>query len=211
MDSGNISKLAIKSTFVNYPDDVCKYVSRLDYQKEIDFLISCERRNDFIVNLAMNRPQNTLVLFNYIDRHGKILYEKAKSMEKETGKKVFWIVGEVDVDKRAEICTLMETSNNSVLFANYGTMSVGVNVKNIHYLIMAHPFKAQIRVLQSIGRTLRKLAGKHKAILIDVIDDLRYNKHENRTYDHGVKRLVIYEKEQFDVESMKIELDCTLQ
>lgn len=90
-------------------------------------------------------------------------------------------------------------------------MSTGVNIKNLHTVMFCHPYKAVIKTLQSIGRTLRKAAGKEKAKLIDFADDLVYTtragvKKENTVFKHFVERLKIYVDEKFRYNIIKIEL-----
>lgn len=200
MDRGILSQLNVKSVSLEYTDDERKSVSKMDYQDEISFIVNHQKRNEWIVDLALSQPKNTLVLFNLIEKHGEKLFEMAKKKAIEKGKKIHIIVGDVKVDQREDIRQSMERENNIVLFASFGTFSVGVNIKNLSYLIFAHPYKAQIRTLQSIGRILRKLAGKESAILIDVIDNLAHKNHNNFALKHGIERLKIYESQNFNVE-----------
>lgn len=83
----------------------------------------------------------------------------------------------------------------------------GVNIKNLGCLIFSHPYKARIRTLQSIGRTLRKLEGKETAKLFDILDDLCYNKHQNFAMKHAIERSKIYESEGFKLTYDSITLE----
>jgi superfamily II DNA or RNA helicase len=76
---------------------------------------------------------------------------------------------------------------------------MGVNIKNLHNIIFAHPYKAKIRTLQSIGRVLRKMSGKEKATLIDILDNLCYKNRTNFSYKHAVERMKIYQNEGFNL------------
>ena len=78
-----------------------------------------------------------------------------------------------------------------ILLATYGTLSTGVNIKNLHNLIFTQGFKSKIRNLQSIGRVLRKSKVKNKVYLYDLVDDFRNGKKENYSYRHGVERMKI--------------------
>ena len=78
-----------------------------------------------------------------------------------------------------------------------GTFSTGINIPKIKQVIFAHPSKSKIRTLQSIGRGLRKAKGKSDVILFDIVDDLRYKKKKNYTYNHFEQRLAFYTAEQF--------------
>jgi superfamily II DNA or RNA helicase len=84
-------------------------------------------------------------------------------MTKErTDRPVHLIYGDVKVGEREEVRALCETSNDNIIFGSYGTMSTGINIKNLHHVVFASPSKSRIRVLQSIGRGLRK--GKRKGV-----------------------------------------------
>lgn len=206
MDKGLLSSLEIQSISIEYPEKERMEMKSSDYQAEISFIVSHPRRNEFLVDLALSQPNNTLLLFNLVERHGEIIFKMAEKKAQEKGKKVFFISGETGVDRREYIRQTMERENNVVLFASFGTLAVGVNIKNLHTIIFAHPYKARIRTLQSIGRSLRKLSGKEKSILFDICDNLSIGKHSNITLKHALERLKIYESEGFDVkyETVKI-------
>lgn len=199
MDRDILAPLEIAAIDLRYDENECTAVSKLDYQNEIQYIIKHEKRNELLIDLALSQENNTLLLFNMVDKHGMKLYEKAKEKAHEYGKHVHLIIGAISGDDREDIRGLMERNNNVVLFASFGTMSVGVNIKNLHSLILAHPFKARIRVLQSIGRTLRKLSNDKKAMIYDLMDNFCHKKKQNHTYKHGLQRLKIYESEGFDV------------
>jgi hypothetical protein len=80
-----------------------------------------------------------------------------------------------------------------ILLASYGTLAVGVNIRNLHNLIFCHPFKGRILNLQSIGRILRKSNSKNIVYLYDLCDDYRKGKKVNHAYKHATARLEIYE------------------
>ncbi len=85
-----------------------------------------------------------------------------------------------------------------ILIATYGTLAVGISIKRLHNLIFCHPYKGKILTLQSIGRILRKSEVKNKVYLFDIIDDFRKGKKVNHAYKHAIKRLEIYEEEEFE-------------
>lgn len=198
MDRGILSPLEVQNISLEYHNNEKQAVSKMDYQDEIKFIVNHSQRNEWIVDLALSQPKNTLVLFNLVEKHGEKLFQIAKQKAVKAGKRVYMIVGDVKVDQREEIRQSMERENNVVLFASFGTFSVGVNIKNLHCIIFAHPYKAKIRTLQAIGRTLRKLSGKEKATLIDIVDSLCYNRHMNFAYKHAIERMKIYESEGFN-------------
>ena len=61
---------------------------------------------------------------------------------------------------------LLRQYNNNIIVGSYGTMSTGVNIKNLHHVIFASPSKSRVRVLQSIGRGLRKAKGKSDVYVV---------------------------------------------
>ena len=69
------------------------------YQDEIDYLVEHKKRNNLIKNLVRDLDGNTLVLFNYVDRHGLPLYESINKSIGET-RKVFFVYGGVDTEER---------------------------------------------------------------------------------------------------------------
>jgi len=202
MDEGHIAPLEITCFRLQYSKEDAEIVHHLDYQGEIDFLITHEKRNKFMVNLALNSTGNTLMLFNFIDRHGKMILEMLAKKAAEKGKRIHYIDGSVAVKAREEIRAILEKEDNAILLASFGTLSTGTNIKNLHNAIFCHPYKAKIKILQSIGRILRLAAGKGTATLFDFGDDLVYKTKKgtekiNITMRHFIERIQSYQSEQF--------------
>lgn len=199
-----LADFEIKCCVLRYPQEECKYVKGMEYKDEINFLVSHERRNKFIRNLAEYLDGNTLVLFTYVAKHGKILHEMVKDKIKD--RKVFFVCGETDVEDRENVRHLTEKETNAIIIASYGTFATGINIRNLHNIVFASPIKSQIRTLQSIGRGLRIGDNKNKAILFDIADDLRYKNHVNFTLRHYEERVKIYNSEQFPFKSRNINI-----
>ena len=157
--SGYLSKFRIKVLLCEHHPQYFE-----NYQEEIDYLVQHKGRNNIIKNLVADLKGNTLVLFNYIEKHGEPLYEMINSTVDEQ-RKVFFVHGGTDVEDREEVRQLTETENNAVIIASYGTFSTGINIKRLHNIIFASPSKSRVRNLQSIGRVLRKGEGKELATL----------------------------------------------
>jgi superfamily II DNA or RNA helicase len=206
IDKNHISNILINALVLSYPENIRKQVKKLDYQGEIDFLVSCKERNKFIENLALSTESNTLLLFQYVKKHGDILYNMLKLNSK---KKVYYVHGGVDGEVREEIRKIAEIENNSIILASYGTFSTGVNIKNIHNIIFSSPSKSRVRNLQSIGRGLRKADNKEKMILFDIADDLSI-KRNNYTLEHFMERVKIYNEEQFPYKLYNIPLNVLI-
>jgi superfamily II DNA or RNA helicase len=205
MDSGTLADFKIKILALKYHDEIRKIVSKMDYQAEMDFLVSHEGRNKFIKNLALSLNGNTLLLFQYVDKHGRILEEMIK--EEAGDRKVFFIHGGVKGEERDDIRGIVEKENNAIIVASYGTFSTGVNIKNLHSIIFASPSKSKIRNLQSIGRGLRKSDTKDSATLYDIADDLSWKSTSNFTLKHLMERVKIYDEEKFDYKLYSIGLN----
>ena len=83
---------------------------------------------------------------------------------------------------------------------------MGINIKRLHNIIFASPYKSQIKVLQSIGRGLRLTKDKTECNLFDIADDLSYNNKSNYTLKHFQERIEIYSQQEFDYEILPIKL-----
>jgi superfamily II DNA or RNA helicase len=205
IDNETLADLKIKCLVLKYPDELRKIVSKLEYQAEIDAIVSHEGRNRFIVNLAKSLSGNTLVLFNLVQKHGKPLYEKIKAAVGEE-RKTFYVSGEVDATDRESIREIVEKEKDSIIVASSGTFSTGINIRNLHNIVFASPSKSKIRTLQSIGRVLRLGENKETATLFDIADDLTYKSKKNFTLDHFVERMKIYNEEKFEYKIYSINL-----
>ena len=180
----------------NGDDGERKQLKTATYQEEIDFIVSSKKRIEFICELALARKGNVLVLFNYVDKHGKPLHTLLKTKIKED-RKLFYVSGETDVDTRESVREITENEKDAIIVASIGTFSTGINIRNLHNIIFASPSKSQIRVLQSIGRGLRKSEDGRDTKLYDIADDLHWKSKKNYTLVHAAERIKIYAKEKF--------------
>ena len=198
MQQGHVAKLKVKVILLKHEEKLFE-----GYQDEIDYLVEHSGRNKFIKNLAKDCKGNTLILFNYVDRHGIPLFNLINS---DTDQPVYLVHGGVDTDDREDIRHLTETSDNAIIVASYGTFSTGINIRNLHNVIFASPSKSSIRNLQSIGRVLRKGDNKSKAILYDIADDISTDRGNNYTLNHLMERVKVYNEEKFDYEIIDLKL-----
>ena len=196
--------LKINILKLKYPENIRKDFNKT-YQEEIDFIVSNEKRNTFIKNLAVDQKGNTLLLFQYVKKHGKILYDLIKNAVEED-RKVFFVSGEVETSDREAIRGIVEKQKNAIIVASLGTFSTGINIRNLHNIVFASPSKSQIRVLQSIGRGLRKSDNGKPTKLFDVIDNLCSKSRKNFATLHSEERLKIYEREKFMFNTFEIDL-----
>ena len=96
--------------------------------------------------------------------------------------------------------------SNAIVVASLGTFSTGINIRNLHNIVFASPSKSQIRVLQSIGRGLRKSDDGRETTLYDISDDISWLKRKNFSLIHSFERLKIYNKEEFNYTTSVIDL-----
>lgn len=206
MDNDTLANCKIRCLVCKHSDELRKIVSKMDYQSEIDAIVNHSGRNAFICNLALDQKGNTLILFNLVEKHGKPLFDILQSLTADSDRKVFYVSGEVDAQAREDIRALVETEHNSIIVASMGTFSTGINIKNLHQIIFAAPTKSQIRVLQSIGRGLRKSDDGRPTTIYDISDDFSWKKKKNYTLQHAIERTRIYAREGFDYKLYEIPL-----
>ena len=204
IEQGHLAEFKIKCLILKYPDPICKEAKNWSYIDEIDYIVRNEARNKFIKNLTLSLEGNTLVLFQFVEKHGKELFAKIKEQAKD--RHIFFVYGGTDVEVREAIRSLTEKETNAIIVASYGTFSTGVNIRNLHNVIFASPSKSRVRNLQSIGRGLRKGENKSSAVLFDIADDFRIGKFSNYTLQHFVERVKIYDEEKFEYKFYNIEL-----
>ena len=126
-------------------------------------------------------------------------------MKSMSDKKVIYVAGETDVTDR-ENARILAEAEDVIIVASLGVFSTGVNIKNLHNLIFAHPTKAKIKILQSIGRILRKHSEKAIATVYDIIDDLKYKQKQNFALKHANERFKHYtnENHKYRMNSVKL-------
>ena len=180
IDNKSLANLKIKCIILKH-DNIRE---RMTYAEELQFLGEHERRNTFIAGLLMHLSGNTLCLYQLVEKHGKPLYEAVKKSQSEGFfddrlRKVFFIYGKTSTTEREEIRSIVEGEKNSITIASYGTFSTGINIRNIHNIVLASPSKSRIRVLQSIGRGLRTSDNKDSVLIFDIADDITFRKQNN--------------------------------
>ena len=205
-DPLSLPPFEINALVLKHPDSICFDLRKSNYQEELEYLISSKARNVFIKNLILDLETNTLLLFRFVEKHGRILYDMIKEETDVNNRKTFFVYGGTDSDTREQIRHIVESEKDAIIVASYGVFSVGVDIRNLHNIVFASPTKSRIRNLQSIGRGLRKSAKKSVATLYDIADDLSYKEKKNYTLDHFEERLEIYKDEKFPFRIYKIGL-----
>jgi superfamily II DNA or RNA helicase len=204
IDKGQLASFRIKCLILKYPDAVCKMAKEWDYNQEVEYIVMNTARNEFIKNLTLSLKGNTLILFQFVEKHGKDLHALIKQHTKN--RQVFFVYGGTDVEVRESIRSITEKEKDAIIVASYGTFSTGVNIRNLHNIVFASPSKSKVRNLQSIGRGLRLGDDKEEAVLFDISDDFRIGKFTNYTLKHFIERVKMYDEEKFNYKFYNIEL-----
>ncbi len=202
MSKGLLAKLGIDCIVLQYTTEEKQLLKKLKYIEEIQWIIANEKRNEFIKELALRSKGNTLILFNYVEAHGKPLAALLEAAG--TNRKVYLIHGKTEADAREYIRRVIDKEKDAILVASYGTTSAGINIVNLDNIIFASPTKSVIRLLQSIGRGLRVSEKKKTLKVFDIVDDLSWKSYKNHVFKHFEERIKIYKKEKFDYKIFSI-------
>jgi superfamily II DNA or RNA helicase len=164
-----------------------------NYAEEYTWLVTDSKRLDWISNHINKiiKDGNTLVLVNRIDT-GKKLLERLPDAT--------FIRGDVKLDDRKEQYDEIKTSDGKIIIATYGVAAVGINIPRIFNLVLIEPGKSFIRVIQSIGRGIRKAADKDFVQIWDMTSSCKYAKrhlterkrfYREAKYPHSVTKVDI--------------------
>lgn len=210
IDNKSLSELHITVLLLKYLEETRKKLTKIKYNEEVDHIVASPARNRFIRNLAIAQEGNTLVLFQFVEKHGVPLYEMIKAKVEESGRserQVFFVSGATDVETRENIRAITEKEKDAIIVASLGTFSTGINIRNLHNIIFASPSKSQVKILQSIGRGLRKSDDGRGTKVYDLADDLHWKSRKNYTLEHAAERIKIYTKEKFDYKIIEVDLN----
>ena len=130
---------------------------------------------------------NTLFLFDFIP-FGKVLFDLIKKKARDEVE-VFYIDGSISLDVRERIRELIEQNEDVIVIAQSTTFSTGINIKNLHSIGFVFQSKSSTKILQSIGRGLRKHKSKDHINLFDINFNFKYSDR------HSKERAKIYKKE----------------
>ena len=162
------------------------------YAEELKFLVTDQDRMKYVGSLIDNisKSGNTLVLVNRIDSGRQLVELLPDSV---------FISGEVKTKDRKEEYDEIKTSDNKVIVATYGVAAVGINIPRIFNLVLLEPGKSFVRVIQSIGRGIRKAEDKDFVQIWDFTASTKYAKR------HLTERKKFYKeaKYPFTIEKVK--------
>lgn len=197
-DEGFLTDVTAHIVKLHYP----QMFAMENYREEVEFLQTYEPRNQFLKALMFKLKNNSLILVNYLV-HGFVLEELFnkynEGLPEEKKKQVFFIRGEVENEDRDEVKRLMEKDDNVICIAITKIFSTGINIKNLHHVVLAAGGKSSVTVVQSIGRGLRLHPNKKELHIWDVSDyGYKYSQ------AHMQKRLSIYNTEKIKTETHEI-------
>jgi len=162
------------------------------YAEELKFLVTDETRMKYISSLLLNisKTGNTLILVDRIES-GQFLAEHLPDS--------VFISGSVKTKDRKEEYDEVKTSTNKIIVATYGVAAVGINIPRIFNMVLLEPGKSFVRVIQSIGRGIRKADDKDFVQIWDMTATTKYAKR------HLTERKKFYKdaKYPFTIEKVK--------
>ena len=166
-------------------------VSYGDYQGELKYLVTNKDRLSWMAGKIKEIAEtgNTLVLIDRIET-GEILHEMIADST--------FISGQMKSIKRKEAYKDINLADNAVMIATYGTTSTGISINRIFNLVLVEPGKSFVRVIQSIGRGLRKADDKDAVEIYDIASKCKFS---NR---HLLKRKKFYDSVQYPYTTTKI-------
>ena len=160
------------------------HVEYKDYQSELRYLLETEERLDYIAQLVetIRKTGNTLVLVDRI-APGRALIEKIKD--------AVFVSGGTKADDRKEQYDDIATMDDKVIVATYGVAAVGINIPRVFNLVLIEPGKSFVRVIQSIGRGIRKAEDKDFVQIWDITSTCKFAKR------HLTKRKQFYKEANY--------------
>ena len=162
------------------------------YAQELKWLVTDPKRIEQLSEIINGFAEtgNTLVLIDRI---------KTGEMLAETNEDWVFVSGSMKQKDRQDNYDDVSEMNNKVIVATYGVAAVGINIPRIFNLILIEPGKSFVRVIQSIGRGIRKAQDKDYVNVVDITSNLKYSKR------HLTKRKAFYREQNFRHSVTKVE------
>jgi superfamily II DNA or RNA helicase len=163
-----------------------------NYQNELKYLTTDKARLDYLSQLVakINQTGNTLVLVDRISAGEELVARLPDSV---------FVSGEMKDKDRQDEYAEIATSTGKIIVATYGVAAVGINIPRIFNLVLLEPGKSFVRVIQSIGRGIRKAEDKDFVQIWDVTANCKFAKR------HLTKRKVFYKEAGYPFTQEKIE------
>ena len=128
MEQGHVANLKIKALILQHDAESRKLAKKFTYQDEMDFLVRLEKRNKFIRNLALYLKGISLILFQYVDKHGKMFYDMLSA--KDTDRKIFFVHGGVEGNDRERIRGIVDSHDEEKIIFEFGNKKIICNSDN---------------------------------------------------------------------------------
>jgi len=162
------------------------------YAQELKWLVTDPKRIDHISEIinGLSTTGNTLVLIDRIAT-GEMLAERNDDW--------VFVSGSMKTKDRQKEYEEVSEMDNKVIVATYGVAAVGINIPRIFNLVLLEPGKSFVRVIQSIGRGIRKAQDKDYVNVVDITSNLKYSKR------HLTKRKAFYKEQNFRFQVTKVE------
>jgi superfamily II DNA or RNA helicase len=188
-------ELQDKGVLSNCHVNICQLLDTqafTDYQSELKYLVTNKDRIDYIGKLLNNVRQegNTLILVDRISA-GEMLQERIPGS--------VFVKGDVKLKDRKEAYDEINEADNHVVIATYGVAAVGINIPRIFNLVLIEPGKSFVRVIQSIGRGVRKAKDKDFVQIWDITSSCKFAKR------HLTQRKKFYKDAQYPFTIEKID------
>ena len=161
------------------------HVEYTNYQSELKYLTETEGRLDYLAQLiqSVNETGNTLILVDRIAT-GKLLLERLGDM-------AVFVSGSTKAKARKDEYDEVAVSSDKIIVATYGVAAVGINIPRIFNLVLLEPGKSFVRVIQSIGRGIRKAEDKDHVQVWDITSTCKFAKR------HLTKRKAFYREANY--------------
>jgi hypothetical protein len=141
IEKGQLAAFRIKCLILKYPDAICKMAKDWDYNQEVEYIVMNPARNEFIKNLTLSLKGNTLILFQFVEKHGRDLHALIKQHTKN--RQVFFVYGGTDVEVRESIRAITDFHNKNTITLSFDDYEVLIDENEFVPLINLPQKKAK--------------------------------------------------------------------
>ena len=199
----------------------------MKYQEETKYLKESPTRRMFVKKFLSGLKGLTVALYNHTDHGENTFYDLTgikltpklkKDFDKQKELGVFFISGSTPAKTRKEIRIFLNQkeselgqageNQNFIVIGQFNVLSTGINIPLLKNLVFLSGTKSYVKVIQAIGRVLRKHKNKNKAYVFDLVDDLTGGTRDTENYSlkHFWYRMTFYQNEQFPIVEKEIKL-----
>lgn len=214
-DKGFLSKCIVKSFTVKYKKKIKTKINVVDERGNHETklkpfsdiraeVFAHKTRLKLIANIIKDAGDKTvLVLVNLREKEGEVLKEYLERSGLHSNRTVKFINGSTKLNDRESVRLEANSDEGLTLITTYPIFQAGVNIPRLQHVILASPSESEVRVIQTIGRSLRKHSSKEEgAFIYDIVDDCYKNFLEHsrtreqyyRIEEHPIKRYCVIER-----------------